>query len=152
MPLIAAGIDQDEILDQVQQAPVVTADVDSNLREATERLSRDFDSALAESLQTVAASLKAGLTLKDALYVAAENCPPAFAAERAASEKLVAAIATGQKALADARREESVARERLSSAQATLAALRAVDADVEKSSPLVAAMAADDEARASKVA
>ena len=67
-----------------------------------------------------------------------------LAAERAASEKLVAAIATGQKALADARREESVARERLSSAQATLAALRAVDADVEKSSPLVAAMAADD--------
>jgi tight adherence protein B len=42
---------------------------------------RDFDGALAESLQTVASSLKAGLTLKDSLYVAADNCPPAFADE-----------------------------------------------------------------------
>ncbi len=43
---------------------------------------RDFDAGLAESLQTVASSLKAGLTLKDSLYVAADNLSaPAFAAE-----------------------------------------------------------------------
>lgn len=46
-----------------------------------ERFKRDFDAALAESLQTVSSSLKAGLTLKDSLYVAVENCPPAFAVE-----------------------------------------------------------------------
>lgn len=40
-----------------------------------------FDAALAESLQTVASSLRAGLTLKDSLKVAAENCAPAFAVE-----------------------------------------------------------------------
>lgn len=42
---------------------------------------RDFDAALAESLQTVASSLRAGLTLKDSLYVAADNSPKAFANE-----------------------------------------------------------------------
>jgi tight adherence protein B len=42
---------------------------------------RDFDAALAESLQTVSSSLRAGLTLKDSLYVAADNSPKAFASE-----------------------------------------------------------------------
>jgi Flp pilus assembly protein TadB len=45
------------------------------------RYVREFDAALAESLQTVASSLRAGLTLKDSLYVAADNSPPAFARE-----------------------------------------------------------------------
>ena len=63
-----------------------------------------------------------------------------LAVARARSEELVAAIATGQKVLADARAGESAARGKLSSAQATLSALRSVDADVEKASPLVAAM------------
>jgi tight adherence protein B len=45
------------------------------------RYVKDFDAALAESLQTVSASLKAGLTLKDSLFVACENSPPAFARE-----------------------------------------------------------------------
>lgn len=48
---------------------------------------KDFDAALAESLQTLASSLKAGLTLKDSLYIAAENCPPAFAREIALALK-----------------------------------------------------------------
>ncbi len=42
---------------------------------------RDFDAALAESLQTVSSSLRAGLTLKDSLYVAADNSPKAFSTE-----------------------------------------------------------------------
>jgi len=67
-----------------------------------------------------------------------------LAVARARSEELVAAIATGQKVLADARAGESAARGKLSSAQATLSALRSVDADVEKASPLVAAMTADE--------
>jgi tight adherence protein B len=46
-----------------------------------------FDGALAESLQTVGASLKAGLTLKDSLTVAADNCAPAFSNEVTAALK-----------------------------------------------------------------
>jgi tight adherence protein B len=40
-----------------------------------------FDGALSESLDNVSSSLKAGLTLKDALKVSIENCPKAFAVE-----------------------------------------------------------------------
>lgn len=40
-----------------------------------------FDKSLAESLMTIASSLKAGLTLKDALVVAADNCPYPFNVE-----------------------------------------------------------------------
>jgi tight adherence protein B len=40
-----------------------------------------FDASLVESLSTVSSSLRAGLTLKDALVVAANNCPPAFSSE-----------------------------------------------------------------------
>src|SRR5690606_30968457 len=40
-----------------------------------------FEGALAESLQTVGASLRAGLTLKDSLKVASENCPEPVASE-----------------------------------------------------------------------
>jgi tight adherence protein B len=40
-----------------------------------------FDKSLAEALGTVSSSLKAGLTLREALAVAAQNTPPVFAAE-----------------------------------------------------------------------
>ena len=40
-----------------------------------------FDASLVESLATVSSSLRAGLTLKDALVVAVQNCPPVFSAE-----------------------------------------------------------------------
>jgi tight adherence protein B len=40
-----------------------------------------FDRTLAESLMTVASSLRAGLTLRDALTVAADNCPAPFSTE-----------------------------------------------------------------------
>ena len=49
----------------VQQVAVVTADVDSNLREATERLSRDFDSALEAGNADAAA--RAVLDLEDTI-------------------------------------------------------------------------------------
>ncbi len=48
---------------------------------------KDFDAALCESLQTVASSLKAGLTLRDALQVATETAAPAFAREVAVALK-----------------------------------------------------------------
>ena len=57
------------------------------------------------------------------------------------AEELSGAIASGTQALSDARAQESDARGRLSSARATLDALSAVDADVEKASPLVARLA-----------
>jgi tight adherence protein B len=41
-----------------------------------ERYLRGFDAALGESLQTVASSLKAGLTLKDSLRVATDSATP----------------------------------------------------------------------------
>lgn len=40
-----------------------------------------FDASLVESLATVSSSLRAGLTLKDSLVVAVQNCPPVFSAE-----------------------------------------------------------------------
>ena len=43
----------------------------------------DFDSSLIESLTTMSASLKAGLTLRDSLGVTARNCPKAFADQAA---------------------------------------------------------------------
>jgi tight adherence protein B len=42
---------------------------------------KEFDMTLAESLATVSSSLRAGLTLKDSLVVAAQNCSPAFSRE-----------------------------------------------------------------------
>ncbi len=44
---------------------------------------KDFDASLVESLTTIGSSLKAGLTLKDALVVAVQNCPPVFGNEMA---------------------------------------------------------------------
>lgn len=40
-----------------------------------------FDATLVESLATISSSLKAGLTLKDSLVIAVQNCPPVFGAE-----------------------------------------------------------------------
>ena len=40
-----------------------------------------FEASLVESLTTISSSLRAGLTLKDSMVVAANNCPPAFAKE-----------------------------------------------------------------------
>ncbi len=40
-----------------------------------------FDATLVESLSTISSSLKAGLTLKDSLVLAVQNCPPVFGAE-----------------------------------------------------------------------
>lgn len=46
-----------------------------------------FDESLVESLATLASSLRAGLTLKDSMVVAVQNCPPVFAAEIARALK-----------------------------------------------------------------
>jgi tight adherence protein B len=46
-----------------------------------QRYQRDFDQSLVESLATLSSSLRAGLTLKDALVVAVQNCPPVFSGE-----------------------------------------------------------------------
>lgn len=48
-------------------------------RRRRQRYEEEFDSSLVESLTTISASLKAGITLRDSLGVAARNCPPAFA-------------------------------------------------------------------------
>jgi Flp pilus assembly protein TadB len=56
-------------------------------RRARKKYAERFDAALGESLQTVASSLRAGLTLRDSLAVAADNCAPAFAEEVAAALK-----------------------------------------------------------------
>ncbi len=45
------------------------------------RYQEAFDASLVESLATVSSSLKAGLTLKDALVVAVQNCPAIFSSE-----------------------------------------------------------------------
>lgn len=45
------------------------------------RYQKAFDASLVESLATLSSSLRAGLTLKDALVVAVQNCPPAFSSE-----------------------------------------------------------------------
>ncbi|MCX6124817.1 MAG: type II secretion system F family protein [Proteobacteria bacterium] len=42
---------------------------------------KTFDASLVESLTTVSSSLRAGLTLKDSLVVAVQNCPPIFSRE-----------------------------------------------------------------------
>jgi tight adherence protein B len=42
---------------------------------------KTFDASLVESLSTLSSSLRAGLTLKDSLVVAVQNCPPVFSAE-----------------------------------------------------------------------
>lgn len=47
----------------------------------TRNYRKEFDAQLAESLQTISASLRAGLTLKESLRVAAETCGSAFASE-----------------------------------------------------------------------
>jgi tight adherence protein B len=64
-------------------AAVITALVAPRIvkKRRQSRYVREFDAALAESLGTVASSLKAGLTLKDSLFVACDNSPPAFARE-----------------------------------------------------------------------
>ena len=59
---------------------------------------------------------------------------------RAKAEELAGTIAEGQAALKHARDEERSARTKLSSSEATLSALRSVDANVEKASPLVEAV------------
>ena len=64
-----------------------------------------------------------------------------LAEARMAADELAAAIKSQSSALADVRTRETEARSALSSAEATLGALRSVDADVEKASPLVAALA-----------
>jgi tight adherence protein B len=46
-----------------------------------EKYQKAFDASLVESLATVSSSLRAGLTLKDALVVAVQNCPAIFAGE-----------------------------------------------------------------------
>ncbi len=71
----------------------------------------------------------------------AERLTGQLAAARARSEELAAAISAHSAELRAAREAESAARSKLSSAQATLEALQSVDADVEKASPLVAALA-----------
>lgn len=45
------------------------------------RYQKAFDESLVESLSTVSSSLRAGLTLKDSLVVAVQNCPPSFSNE-----------------------------------------------------------------------
>lgn len=42
---------------------------------------KEFDASLVESLATVSSSLRAGLTLKDSLVVAVQNCPAIFSSE-----------------------------------------------------------------------
>ncbi|MCI2085587.1 MAG: chromosome segregation protein SMC [Olsenella sp.] len=59
---------------------------------------------------------------------------------RAKAEELAGTIAEAQAALKRARDEERSARTKLSSSEATLSALRSVDANVEKASPLVEAV------------
>jgi chromosome segregation protein len=59
---------------------------------------------------------------------------------RAKAEELAGTIAEAQAALKRARDEERSSRTKLSSSEATLSALRSVDANVEKASPLVEAV------------
>ncbi len=66
---------------------------------------------------------------------------------RAAADDAQAKVPELQAALRDARRAEQDARSRLNGSEATLKALRSVDADVEKASPLVAAVAKSPEAQ-----
>ena len=68
-----------------------------------------------------------------------------LAQARGRADELAAEIRDGGVELEQARADEAKARTELSSATATLDALRAVDADVEKASPLVAALAEGEE-------
>lgn len=51
------------------------------LKKQQKAYKENFELSLTESLSTISSSLKAGLTLKDALLISSQNCPPAFAAE-----------------------------------------------------------------------
>ena len=64
--------------------------------------------------------------------------------ERRRESALVASVTGLTTALESARAEHTVAQRELSSAAATLDALRAVDSDVESATPLVAALASDE--------
>ncbi|HIY51295.1 MAG TPA: chromosome segregation protein SMC [Candidatus Olsenella avicola] len=72
---------------------------------------------------------------------AAERLESELAGARSRAAELEGRIASASAELERARAAERDARSELSSAEATLSALRSVDADVEKSSPLVAALA-----------
>ncbi|MGI6229309.1 MAG: chromosome segregation protein SMC [Tractidigestivibacter sp.] len=99
-----------------------------------------FQSRLDELERTVATSEKALAERgerKDALEKSLAD-----AHERV--EMIAAKIAEAQPALQSARKAEQDARARLSSSEATLTALKAVDAEVEKASPLAAALVAGD--------
>lgn len=72
---------------------------------------------------------------------AAERLAGELEEARGESDRLAGAISAHAGELEAARREEAEARSQLSSSRATLEALRSVDADVEKASPLVAALA-----------
>ena len=71
----------------------------------------------------------------------AEELEDELAGAQELAQELAASVPARDMAVKDARREEAACRQRLSSAQATLEALRSVDADVEKASPLVAKLA-----------
>ena len=71
----------------------------------------------------------------------AEELDELIAAAREREEELAKLIDERDAALKDARAREGAARASLSAAQATLDALRAVDADVESASPLVSKLA-----------
>ncbi|OUP39623.1 chromosome segregation protein SMC [Olsenella sp. An188] len=71
----------------------------------------------------------------------AERLEEELVGARSRADEIAASINRSTAELTSAREAESEARLRLSSASATLDALRSVDADVEKSSPLVAALA-----------
>ena len=71
----------------------------------------------------------------------AERLEEELVGARSRADEIAASINRSTAELTSAREAESEARLRLSSASATLEALRSVDADVEKSSPLVAALA-----------
>ncbi|WP_417137323.1 chromosome segregation protein SMC [Paratractidigestivibacter faecalis] len=79
----------------------------------------------------------------------AEELEDELAGAQELAQELAASVPACDMAVKDARREEAACRQRLSSAQATLEALRSVDADVEKASPLVAKLASTEEAGAS---
>ena len=79
----------------------------------------------------------------------AEELEDELAGAQELAQELAASVPARDMAVKDARREEAACRQRLSSAQATLEALRSVDADVEKASPLVAKLAKTEEAGAS---
>ena len=74
-----------------------------------------------------------------------EELEASLAEAREREESLATAIAALSGTLSSARAEQVEAQRSLSSATATLEALRAVDTDVESSSPLAAALAADEE-------